>query len=78
MKPVIFTILARWDADAKVWCGECDDVPIAVDSPTLDGLLEKAAEQARDLLPDNHPGVDPASVHLQLIALQEAAISRAA
>ena len=78
MKPVIFTILARWDADAEVWCGECDEVPVAVNAPTLDGLLEKAAAQTRDLLPDNHPGLDPASVHLQLIALQEASVSRAA
>jgi hypothetical protein len=31
------------------------------------------------LLPDNHPGVDPAAVHLQLIVLREAAaISTAA
>jgi hypothetical protein len=27
---------------------------------------------ALDLLPDNHPGVDPASVFLQITALREA------
>jgi hypothetical protein len=27
---------------------------------------------ALDLLPDNHPGVDPASVYLQITALREA------
>jgi hypothetical protein len=27
---------------------------------------------ALDLLPDNHPGVDPALVYVQIIALREA------
>ena len=52
-KPVVFTISAAWDRDASVWSGHCDDIPAAADAPTL------------DLLPDNHPGVDPASVFLQ-------------
>jgi len=64
MKPVIFTVLAKWDPEAQVWCGECDDIPIAADAPTLDELLAKATAQALDLLPDNHPGIDPDQVHL--------------
>jgi hypothetical protein len=30
---------------------------------------------ALDLLPDNHPGVDPESVYLQITALREAALA---
>jgi hypothetical protein len=30
------------------------------------------SEMALDLLPDNHPGVDPASVFVQITALREA------
>jgi Domain of unknown function (DUF1902) len=30
---------------------------------------------ALDLLPDNHPGVDAASVYLQLTALREAEVA---
>jgi Domain of unknown function (DUF1902) len=40
--------------------------------PTLDELLAKISAMALDLLPDNHPGVDPASVYLQITALREA------
>jgi hypothetical protein len=71
-KPTIFTISAVWDAEAGVWSGHCDDIPAAADAPTLDGLLEKISAMALDLLPDNHPGVDPESLFLQITALREA------
>jgi hypothetical protein len=71
-KPVIFTISAVWDAEASVWSGHCDDIPAAADAPTLDELLAKISAMALDVLPDNHPGVEPASVFLQLSALREA------
>ena len=71
-KPVIFTISATWDAEASVWSGHCDDVPAAADAPTLDELLAKISAMTLDLLPDNHPGVDPASLFLQIAALREA------
>ena len=61
-KPVIFTISAAWDDEASVWTGHCDDIPAAADAPTLDELLAKISAMALDLLPDNHPGVDPASL----------------
>jgi Domain of unknown function (DUF1902) len=35
-------------------------------------LLEKISDMAIDLLPDNHPGIEPGSVYLQLNALREA------
>jgi Domain of unknown function (DUF1902) len=71
-KPLIFTISAAWDDEAAVWTGHCDDIPAAADGPTLDALLEKISAMTLDLLPDNHPGVDPASVYLQITALREA------
>ena len=58
-KPVIFTISAAWDDEAAVWSGHCDDIPAAADAPTLDEVLAKISAMALDLLPDNHPGVDP-------------------
>jgi hypothetical protein len=70
-KPVIFTISASWDDQASVWSGHCDDIPAAADAPTLDELLAKMSAMALDLLADNHPGVDPASVFLQITALRE-------
>ena len=71
-KPVIFTISAAWDEEASVWSGHCDDIPAAADAPTLDELLAKISTMALDLLPDNHPDVDPASVFMQITALREA------
>jgi hypothetical protein len=71
-KPVIFTVTASWDEEASVWTGHCDDIPAAADAPTLDELLQKISAMTLDLLPDNHPGVDPASVFVQITALREA------
>jgi len=71
-KPVIFTISAAWDQEASVWSGHCDDIPAAADAPTLDELFAKISAMALDLLPDNHPNVDPNSVFIQITALREA------
>ena len=72
-KPLIFAISAAWDDDeAAVWTGHCDDIPAAADAPTLDELLAKISAMALDLLPNNHPGIDPASVYLQITALRDA------
>jgi len=74
-KPVIFTISAAWDEEASVWTGHCDEIPAAADAPTLDELLAKISAMALDLLPDNHPHVDPAALFLQITALREAELA---
>jgi hypothetical protein len=71
-KPTIFTISATWDDEASVWSGHCDEIPAAADAATLDGLLAKISAMALDLLPDNHPEVDPGSLFLQITALRGA------
>ena len=71
-RPVIFTITATWDDKASVWSGNCDDIPAAADAATLDEVLAKISAMALDLLPDNHPDIDPASLFLQITALREA------
>ena len=71
-KPVIFTITAAWDDEASVWSGHCDDIPAAAAASTLDGVLAKITAMTLDLLPDNHPGLEPSSVFLQITALREA------
>jgi hypothetical protein len=70
-RPLIFTISATWDEEASVWSGHCDDIPAAADAPTLDELLAKISAMALDLLPENHPDVDPESLYLQITALRE-------
>lgn len=71
-KPTIFTITAVWDDETSVWSGHCDDIPAAADAATLDDLLAKISAMALDLLPDNHPDIEPSSVFLQITALREA------
>jgi hypothetical protein len=71
-KSVIFTISAAWDEEASVWSGHCDDIPAAADAPTLDELLARISAMALDLLPDNHPEIEPAALFLQITALREA------
>ena len=71
-KPTIFTVSAAWDEEAAVWSGYCDDIPAAASAQTLDELLAKITAMALDLLPDNHPGIAPDSVYIQLTALREA------
>ncbi len=71
-KPIIFMLAARWDDEAKVWNGHCDEIPAAADSPTLDGLLDKISRMALDLAPDNHPGVERDSIFIQISALRQA------
>lgn len=69
---MIYTISAAWDDEASVWAGHCDDIPAAADAPTLDELLAKISAMALDLLPDNHPELDPASLYLKITAKREA------
>ena len=72
-KPVIFTVSAIWDAEANVWSGHCDEIPAAADAPTLDELLYKISLMALDVAPDNHPGVHPDSIFIQVTAMRGAA-----
>lgn len=72
LRPTIFAVSAQWDAEASVWSGHCDDIPAAADAATLDDLLAKITAMALDVLPDNHPDIDPANLFIQLTALREA------
>jgi hypothetical protein len=61
-----FTVSTVWDEEALAWVGYCDEVPLAADSPTRDGLLARVWEIARDILPDNRPDIDLNTVHFEL------------
>jgi hypothetical protein len=56
----------------RFWSGHCDDISAAADAPTLDELLAKISAMAIDLLPDNHPDIDLASLFVQITAPREA------
>lgn len=70
-RPTIFSIAANWDAEAGVWTGSCDSIPVAAEARTLDGLLVRVAEMTADVLGENHPHLDRGSVYFQITALRE-------
>ena len=43
--------LYRRYIEARVWSGQCDDIPAAAEAPTLDKLLEKVSQIALDMTP---------------------------
>ena len=70
-----FTIAAAWDDEAEAWTGHCETSQPLLTRRHATSCWQKISATALDLLPDNHPGVDPESVYLQLTALREAALA---
>jgi len=54
-----YIVLFTWDDEASVWVAENDDIPIALESPSLDTLMERvklAAPELLELNDKNHGG----------------------
>ena len=45
-----YTINIAWDAEASVWIATCDDIPIALESGSLDALIVRVKFAAPELL----------------------------
>jgi len=45
-----YIILLTWDEDASVWIAENDDIPIALESDSLDTLIKRVRIAAPELL----------------------------
>ena len=45
-----YIVLLTWDDEASVWVAENDDIPIALESPSLDTLMERVKLAAPELL----------------------------
>ena len=60
---VSVTVNAVWDDDAAVWVATSDDVPgLAIESPTMDALVERLKTAIPELLDANgHPDGDDLS-----------------
>lgn len=49
-----YLVTATWDAEAKVWVAESDDVPgLVTEAPTLDSLMLKLRTMVAELLEAN-------------------------
>jgi len=47
---VEYIVLLTWDEEASVWVAENDDIPIALESDSLDTLIERVRIAAPELL----------------------------
>ena len=45
-----YTVALSWDDEAAVWVAENDDIPIALESDSLDVLIERVRKAAPELL----------------------------
>ncbi|GHV78910.1 hypothetical protein AGMMS49944_07010 [Spirochaetia bacterium] len=48
-----YTILLTWDDEARVWVAENDDIPIALESGSFDGLIERVRHAVPEILVEN-------------------------
>jgi len=48
-----YIILLTWDEEASVWVAENDDIPIALESDSLDTLIERVRIAVPELLEIN-------------------------
>jgi len=44
-----YTIRCEWDPEAKVWWSDSDEIPICLESESLDRLIEKVCIAAPEL-----------------------------
>ena len=42
-----------WDEEAQVWCAVCDDIPLAIESPSFDTLIQRVKVVALEILESN-------------------------
>ena len=40
-----------WDDEAKVWAAVCDEIPLALESDSLDNLIERVKKAAPEITP---------------------------
>jgi len=45
-----YTVVLSWDDEAAVWIAENDEIPIALESNSLDVLIERVRNAAPELL----------------------------
>lgn len=48
-----FDVHAAWDAEASVWWGSNDELPLATEAPTLEGLLDRVLAVAPEIAIEN-------------------------
>jgi predicted RNase H-like HicB family nuclease len=60
-----YTILLIWDDEAGVWIAENDDIPIVLNSASLDDLMERVQLAVPELLEMNGKKHDDIKLHFK-------------
>jgi len=55
-----YVITMTWDCESAVWCAQCDEIPIVLESISFDALVERVKIAAPEILLLN--GLEPECV----------------
>ena len=58
-----FTVKTAWEDEASVWTAICDEIPIATESDTYEGLLERVKLIAPEIVEMNYGYTGPLDLH---------------
>jgi len=61
-----YAILLAWDDEASVWTAVNDDIPIALESESLDLLIERVRKAAPELLELNRKKHTDITLHFSM------------
>jgi len=61
-----YTISITWDEEASVWVAENDDIPIALESESLDTLIKRVRIAAPELLEQNGDNNKDITLHFEM------------
>jgi hypothetical protein len=67
-----FRVDTLWDAEAGVWCGHSDDIPVSTEAETARGLVDRVSLIAPKLLEINGLAASGESVKLVFYGGHEA------
>ena len=69
--PLSYIIDVSWDAEASVWIAISDEIPIALESESLEVLISRAKLAATELLGLNYGIATPAEFLFREVALTD-------
>ena len=50
-----YVVDINWDDEAGVWTAVCDEIPLALESNSYDGLIERVKVVAQEMIEENAP-----------------------
>ena len=70
-----FVIHALWDAEAGLWVGTSDDIPVATEAATLEALIARLRRIAPEMIAENGLAAPGETVTLAVVAERSEAVA---